>query len=187
MASDRPLLIPSQRTLNPHNFPPILPYPDPLKMIPESSESISRVFPNKPVEKLPKSDSVLFSLSRGSALSYSDPPVESSSRRSFSSHQSPNYPVEYLASSEPTLHSTSRRSMSSYQSMYTVSSAREVNFGDPELKSVRYGSRTAESEGLGQSQKEFNDEDARSIYVNDPARTNERFEFTGNSIRTSKY
>ncbi|KAJ8447209.1 hypothetical protein Cgig2_030440 [Carnegiea gigantea] len=37
------------------------------------------------------------------------------------------------------------------------------------------------------SQKEFNDEDARLIHINDPARTNERSGFAGNSIRTSKY
>lgn len=31
------------------------------------------------------------------------------------------------------------------------------------------------------------DDNARSIYINDPRRTNDKYEFTGNEIRTSKY
>ncbi|XP_068659083.1 phospholipid-transporting ATPase 1-like isoform X1 [Aristolochia californica] len=50
----------------------------------------------------------------------------------------------------------------------------------------RYGSRGADSEGFS-SQREISDEDARVIYINDPVRTNENFEFAGNSIRTGKY
>ncbi|KAG9458518.1 hypothetical protein H6P81_003026 [Aristolochia fimbriata] len=50
----------------------------------------------------------------------------------------------------------------------------------------RHGSRRADSEGFS-SQREISDEDARIIYVNDPTRTNEKFEFAGNSIRTGKY
>ncbi|XP_077235972.1 phospholipid-transporting ATPase 1-like [Tasmannia lanceolata] len=50
----------------------------------------------------------------------------------------------------------------------------------------RYGSRGAGSEGLA-SQREISDEDARLIYINDPEKTNEKFEFAGNSIRTAKY
>lgn len=201
MASDRPLLIPSPRTPTPHDFPAVPTFSDPLKMIPESSESDSGTNSYNPVEKLPKSDSVLYTFSRASALSYSDPPVENSvrsdfvvsslSRWSLSSQQSApeaanlasrrefNFPVEYPAAS--------RGSFSSYQSMLGANSVRGVTFGDSESKPVRFGSRTAESEGLGLSQKEFNDEDARLIYINDPARTNERFQFAGNSIRTSKY
>ncbi|CAI9102409.1 OLC1v1000674C1 [Oldenlandia corymbosa var. corymbosa] len=93
-----------------------------------------------------------------------------------------------------TLNSLSQRSNSSYQSR--ASGRREVNFGgnsisegipnEPRILPIRHGSR-ADSEGLGTSQKEINDEDARLIYVNDPGRTNERFEFSGNSIRTGKY
>ncbi|KAI3979152.1 hypothetical protein MKX01_016977 [Papaver californicum] len=52
---------------------------------------------------------------------------------------------------------------------------------------VRCGSRGADSNGLTMSQKEISDDDARLIYVNNPDKTNEKFEFTGNSIRTSKY
>lgn len=52
---------------------------------------------------------------------------------------------------------------------------------------VRYGSRGADSNGLTMSQREISDDDARLIYVNNPDKTNEKFEFTGNSIRTSKY
>ncbi|KAL4388733.1 hypothetical protein GQ457_09G027620 [Hibiscus cannabinus] len=40
---------------------------------------------------------------------------------------------------------------------------------------------------LSMSQKEINDEDARLVHINDPVQTNERFEFSGNSIRTGKY
>ena len=119
--------------------------------------------------------------------------------RSFSSNQFPSaaeksasqsdssYPVEYSAKSDPILDWNSQRSSSIYQLRSSINSVKEVNFGDLEVKPVRYGSRTTHSEGLSQSQKEFNDEDARLIHINDPARTNERFEFAGNSIRTSKY
>ncbi|KAI3669168.1 hypothetical protein L6452_40394 [Arctium lappa] len=63
--------------------------------------------------------------------------------------------------------------------------ANSVSFGS---KGVRYGSRGgAESEGFSMSRREINDEDARLVYVNDPLKTNERFEFAGNSIRTGKY
>ncbi|XP_024183976.1 phospholipid-transporting ATPase 1 isoform X2 [Rosa chinensis] len=72
---------------------------------------------------------------------------------------------------QPTLNSSSsRRSISSVQSK----------------PSMRYGSRGADSEGAA-SQKEMNDEDVRIIHINDLAHTNERFEFSGNSIRTTKY
>ncbi|CAN1258530.1 Phospholipid-transporting ATPase 1 [Linum perenne] len=37
------------------------------------------------------------------------------------------------------------------------------------------------------SQKEISEEDARFVYLNDPGRTNNKFEFAGNSVRTSKY
>ncbi|KAJ6909040.1 hypothetical protein NC652_020109 [Populus alba x Populus x berolinensis] len=35
--------------------------------------------------------------------------------------------------------------------------------------------------------KEIGDDDARLVYLNDPVKSNERYEFAGNSIRTSKY
>ncbi|KAG7549531.1 P-type ATPase cytoplasmic domain N [Arabidopsis thaliana x Arabidopsis arenosa] len=66
-------------------------------------------------------------------------------------------------------------------------SVREVTFGDLGSKRIRHGSAGADSEMLSMSQKEIKDEDARLIYINDPDRTNERFEFTGNSIKTAKY
>ncbi|WJX87421.1 Alanine--tRNA ligase, variant 2 [Trifolium repens] len=67
-------------------------------------------------------------------------------------------------------------------------SIREVTFGHSESKpSVRYGSKGADSEAFSMSQKEISDEDARLIYVDDPVKTNERFEFAGNSVRTGKY
>ncbi|KMS95953.1 hypothetical protein BVRB_003610 [Beta vulgaris subsp. vulgaris] len=165
---------------------------------------------NKPVENSSKSDSVLYSSSRGSGLrdsgqaaqSYvkSDSYLHSSSRRSVSSNHSVsrtaadsifgadwNSAVEHSANNDTLLKSSSRGSISSYQWKSPANSVREVTFGDSEPKPVRHGSRTAESEGLGLSQREINEEDARFIYINDPAKTNERFEFAGNSIRTSKY
>ncbi|XP_042476999.1 phospholipid-transporting ATPase 1-like isoform X2 [Macadamia integrifolia] len=61
------------------------------------------------------------------------------------------------------------------------------SYGPSGSKAVRYGSRGAEAEGYSLSQKEINDDDARFVYINDPEKTNEKFEFTGNLIRTSKY
>ncbi|KAL1197082.1 Phospholipid-transporting ATPase 1 [Cardamine amara subsp. amara] len=73
-------------------------------------------------------------------------------------------------------------------SRWSVSSKdREVTFADLGSKRIRHGSAGADSEMLSMSQKEIKDEDARLIYINDPDRTNERFEFTGNSIKTAKY
>ncbi|MCI12004.1 phospholipid-transporting ATPase 1-like, partial [Trifolium medium] len=77
--------------------------------------------------------------------------------------------------------SSSRRS-------FGRNSTREVTFSHSESKpSVRYGSKGADSEAFSMSQKEISDEDARLIYVDDPVKTNERFEFAGNSVRTGKY
>ncbi|PON66862.1 P-type ATPase, subfamily IV [Parasponia andersonii] len=77
---------------------------------------------------------------------------------------------------------------SSFQSKASAgNSVREVSFADRATKHVRYGSRAADSEVFSISQKEINDEDSRLIYINDPGKTNERFEFSRNSIRTGKY
>ncbi|XP_021296402.1 LOW QUALITY PROTEIN: phospholipid-transporting ATPase 1 [Herrania umbratica] len=97
-------------------------------------------------------------------------------------------PVENLCSIEPALSSSSRRSNFSVQSKASGgNSVREVNFSDLGSKPVRYGSHGADSETNAMSQKEINDEDARLVHINDPVKTNERFEFAGNSIRTAKY
>ncbi|KAK9735052.1 hypothetical protein RND81_04G180700 [Saponaria officinalis] len=139
---------------------------------------------NRAVEGSTKSDSVLYSASRGSTRSYQSifPPAASAATTLDSS-----YAAEYSsAMGDIIMHSASRGSVSSHRRS-GANSGREVNFGDLEQKPVRYGSRTNESEGLGLSQKEINDEDARLIHINDPVKTNERFEFAGNSIRTSKY
>ncbi|KAK6928982.1 P-type ATPase, N-terminal, partial [Dillenia turbinata] len=100
---------------------------------------------------------------------------------SVSTMDSNNLPIENQQNSEHTFHPSSRRSIPSLQSRNTGgrNSMREVP--------VRHGSKGAESDGLGLSQKEIRDEDARLIYINDPAKTNERFEFSGNSVRTAKY
>ncbi|KFK24933.1 hypothetical protein AALP_AA8G043800 [Arabis alpina] len=79
-------------------------------------------------------------------------------------------------------HESSRWSVSSKDN----NSVREVTF-DVDSKRIRHGSAGADSEMLSMSQKEIKDEDARLVYINDPERTNERFEFTGNSIKTAKY
>ncbi|CAL9229196.1 unnamed protein product [Arabidopsis halleri] len=84
---------------------------------------------------------------------------------------------------DPILGVSSRWSVSSKDN----NSVREVTFGDLGSKRIRHGSAGADSEMLSMSQKEIKDEDARLIYINDPDRTNERFEFTGNSIKTAKY
>ncbi|OMO87063.1 Cation-transporting P-type ATPase [Corchorus olitorius] len=97
-------------------------------------------------------------------------------------------PLENLHSIEPAISSSSRRSNFSIQSKASGgNSIREVNFSDLGSKPVRYGSRGADSETYSMSQKEINDEDARLVYINDSEKTNERFEFAGNSIRTGKY
>lgn len=51
---------------------------------------------------------------------------------------------------------------------------------------MRYGSR-GNNEGFSSSLREIKDEDARIIYVNDPDKTNLKFDFTRNSIKTAKY
>jgi phospholipid-transporting ATPase len=105
----------------------------------------------------------------------------------FSGMESKNQ-AENSSSVEATLNSSSRRSVLSNQSKASAgNSIREVSFADMGSKPVRHGSRGADSEGLSMSQKEFSDDDARLIYINDPLKTNERFEFAGNSVKTSKY
>ncbi|CAK7325138.1 unnamed protein product [Dovyalis caffra] len=59
--------------------------------------------------------------------------------------------------------------------------------GGNSVREVRHGSRGGDLEMLGLSQKEIGDDDARLVYLNEPVKSNERYEFSGNSIRTSKY
>ncbi|KAE8037906.1 hypothetical protein FH972_010458 [Carpinus fangiana] len=97
-------------------------------------------------------------------------------------------PAENSFSVEHNLSSSSQRSVFSIQSKTSAgNSIREGGFGDSGSKPVRYGSGRPDSEALAMSQKEINDEDARLIYINDHEKTNERFQFAGNSIRTGKY
>ncbi|CAL5196503.1 unnamed protein product [Lathyrus oleraceus] len=71
---------------------------------------------------------------------------------------------------------------------FMQNSSSRTTFGHSESKPVRHGSNSkVDSEAFSMSQKEISDEDARLIYVDDPDKTNERFEFSGNSIRTGKY
>ncbi|XP_028756392.1 phospholipid-transporting ATPase 1 [Neltuma alba] len=89
---------------------------------------------------------------------------------------------------DPALKSSSRKSITSSHSRGSDRiSVREVAFNHSGSTPVRYGSKGADSEVFSVSQKEISDEDARLIYIHDPVRTNERFEFAGNSIRTAKY
>ncbi|CAA2988488.1 phospholipid-transporting ATPase 1 [Olea europaea subsp. europaea] len=87
--------------------------------------------------------------------------------------------------------SSSQRSTSSIQSIYSKTSGghavREVGFELGSKPSVRHGSRGADSERFSSSYKEINDQDARLVYINDPEKTNGKFEFARNSIRTGKY
>ncbi|GAB2218904.1 hypothetical protein Droror1_Dr00002137 [Drosera rotundifolia] len=109
---------------------------------------------------------------------------------SVSGMDSNNHPVDGSVHTESTARSSSRRSAGSYHSrgLAAHSSVRDVNFGDLGSRIQRHESRRApEFEGYGTSQKEIDDDDARWIYINDPVKTNQKYEFTGNSIRTSKY
>lgn len=115
---------------------------------------------------------------------YSDPAKPNSGHfKSFSGMDSynDNFPIP----ESTTLNSSSRRSISSIYS--GGNSVREVNLSDMGYKPVRYGSRGADSGAFSMSQKDISDEDARLIYINDPGKTNERFDLAGNSVRTGKY
>nr|GMD01331.1 phospholipid-transporting ATPase 1 [Ipomoea batatas]GME17546.1 phospholipid-transporting ATPase 1 [Ipomoea batatas] len=85
-------------------------------------------------------------------------------------------------------HSSSRRSMSSNRFRDSrAGSIKEEGFGGLGSRGMRNGSYGAGSEGFSRSLKEISDEDARLVYINDPSKTNENFEFARNSIRTAKY
>uniref|UniRef100_A0A2P2MFY6 Phospholipid-transporting ATPase n=1 Tax=Rhizophora mucronata TaxID=61149 RepID=A0A2P2MFY6_RHIMU len=100
----------------------------------------------------------------------------------------PQNSVEISPNNEITLKSASRRSASSNHSRDSGgNSVRGVAFVDFGSKPMRYGSKGSESEAFSVSQKEINDEDARLVYLNDPLKTNDKFEFGGNGIRTAKY
>ncbi|CAI8595867.1 unnamed protein product [Vicia faba] len=88
--------------------------------------------------------------------------------------------------------STTSSSSKSIMSIHSMSSNKRNNSvtNSGSRKSVRYGSKGGgggDSDGLSMSQRELRDEDARLVYINDPDKTNENFEFFGNSIRTAKY
>ncbi|KAJ6317271.1 hypothetical protein OIU76_012919 [Salix suchowensis] len=97
-------------------------------------------------------------------------------------------PTESSSSNEISLKSASIRSLSSNPSRASRgNSIGAGSFRDLRSKPVRLGSRRGDSEVLSTSQKEISDEEARLVYLNDPAKSNERFEFTGNSVHTAKY
>lgn len=74
---------------------------------------------------------------------------------------------------------------------WRTNSLQEPGFVDLGSKRVPHGSRQGDVDSerfsISMSHREINDEDARLVYVDDPLKTNERFEFAGNSIRTAKY
>lgn len=74
---------------------------------------------------------------------------------------------------------------SSRSSRRSRGSLDRITFAPPPAV-LRYGSR-ADSDRANASQKDISDEDSRLVRINDPTATNERFEFSGNSIRTAKY
>ncbi|PNX81439.1 phospholipid-transporting ATPase 1-like protein, partial [Trifolium pratense] len=87
---------------------------------------------------------------------------------------------------------SSTSSSKSAMSIHSMSSSKRNNSlnhsGSKKPVTVRYGSKGGgDSDGLTMSQRELRDEDARLVYINDPEKTNESFEFFGNSIRTAKY
>lgn len=90
---------------------------------------------------------------------------------------------------ESNLSSSSQRSISSLQSKLSgANSQSEVIVSGLGSIKVRHGSQDgADSDGFTSSQKENSDVDVRLIYINDPSRTNEKFEFARNSIQTGKY
>ncbi|KAD3640376.1 hypothetical protein E3N88_29599 [Mikania micrantha] len=70
-------------------------------------------------------------------------------------------------------------------------SVQESGFVDLGSKRVSHGSRQGDVDSerfnISMSHREISDEDARLVFVNDAIKTNERFEFAGNAIRTAKY
>ncbi|CAH1434838.1 unnamed protein product [Lactuca virosa] len=72
---------------------------------------------------------------------------------------------------------------------WSANSFQELSFVNLGSKRLSHGSRggASDPEGFSMSHREINVEDARLVYVNDALKTNERFEFAGNSIRTAKY
>ncbi|KAK9074962.1 hypothetical protein SSX86_003281 [Deinandra increscens subsp. villosa] len=72
-----------------------------------------------------------------------------------------------------------------------VNDSPQVGFVDLGSKRVSHGSRQGDVDSerfsISMSHREIDDGDARLVYVNDALKTNERFEFAGNSIRTAKY
>ncbi|KAK1410720.1 hypothetical protein QVD17_37259 [Tagetes erecta] len=83
--------------------------------------------------------------------------------------------------------SSSHRGISS--NTWRANSVKEINVIELGSKSgKRYGSsRKGASSSMSMSRREISDEDSRLVYINDPVKSNESFEFAGNSIRTSKY
>ncbi|KAH8497567.1 hypothetical protein H0E87_020018 [Populus deltoides] len=106
---------------------------------------------------------------------------------SLASGMDSSNPIESSSSCEISFKSASRSLSSNPSRASRGNSVRTGSFRDLGSRPVRLGSRGGDSEMFSASQKEISDEDARLVYLDDPAKSDERFEFAGNSIRTSKY
>ncbi|GAV84815.1 E1-E2_ATPase domain-containing protein/HAD domain-containing protein [Cephalotus follicularis] len=168
MASNRPLLIPSPRTPNTEDLPTLAVFSD-------LSKANLGMDSKNPIEKSSGIENSFNSSSRRSISSIQSRASGGNSIREVSFGDLGSKPVRY----------GSRGNDSDVFSM--SHSIREVSCGDLGSKSVRYGSRGNDSDAFTMSVKEINDEDARLVYINDAGKTNERFEFSGNSIQTGKY
>ncbi|CAA2949310.1 phospholipid-transporting ATPase 1 [Olea europaea subsp. europaea] len=178
MSQQRPLVIPSQRTPGKEELPytPVL-----LKSISENSKTFSRMHSNSN-SQFENENSPLPDFIRNTSSQRSTSSIQSIYSKASSGHS----PLpEFIRST------SSQRSTSSIQSIHSKASSghsvREVSFELGSKPSVRHGSMGADSERFGSSYKEINDQDARLVYPNDPEKTNEKFEFARNSIRTGKY
>ncbi|KAL3581204.1 hypothetical protein D5086_015536 [Populus alba] len=136
----------------------------------------------------PRTPNITQDLPSLSVSSNSEVKVNLDNPRLASGMDSQKNPTESSSSNEISLKSASRRSLSSNPSGASRgNSIGAGSFRDLGSKPVRLGSRRGDSEALSASQKEISDEDGRLVYLNDPAKSNERFEFTGNSVHTAKY
>ncbi|XP_058107668.1 phospholipid-transporting ATPase 1 [Magnolia sinica] len=165
MAHHRPLLDPSPRT------PPSDPSPFPF------SHTTTSIMTTPPSTQ---------NYASAPPTSSASLPYSSSSRRAASGRSKPQSGRVTIGGSDSSGHASANLGNSA--SGFSIESLGPgVGPGISSSTRRRYGSRGAESDGYGSSQREISDEDARLVYINEPVRTNEKFEFAGNSIRTSKY
>ncbi|KAF9587229.1 hypothetical protein IFM89_039559 [Coptis chinensis] len=180
MASDRPLLVPSPRS------PPAPSAPAPAPTTTSTSNTQQHHnynLPSKPRPNFPDLSSSTNPLGGGGPTKMlmmdGNGDRNSSSGRTFLSAQS-------KASGRYSIDEVGTAFISATSSMDRFS--RSGSKTRPPLPMpTRYGSRGNNSDGFTSSLKEISDEDARLVYVNDPDKTNHKFDIAGNSIQTAKY